>query len=192
MEYKMKIGVSGDVGSFSEEAGFKYIDKANLDTSTQVVPLIDMDGVLSALNKGDIDIGIFPVVNNNSGLVWPAFVAMGKYPFDIIDELHLDIEQCLFAKHYMDIKKVSQIYSYPPAFNQCKIFLSTEASGIPQVEWSDMARAARDLVDGKLPNDAAVLGSKRTAQNYGLTILASNIQDVKPNITMFIVVTKSK
>ena len=186
----MKVGVSGDVGSFSEEAGLKYIQKACLGQDAIIVPLIDMDGVLFALNENEIDIGVFPVVNNNSGLVWQAFQAMGKYPFEIIDELHLDIEQCLFAKRYMDIKDVSKIYSYAPAFNQCKIFLNQEAALIEKIEWPDMALAARDLVNGILPDDAAVLGSRRTALQYNLTILASNVQDVKPNITMFIIVKK--
>ena len=63
-------------------------------------------------------------------------------------------------------------------------------SGIPQVIWEDMAKAARDLANDKLPKDAAVIGSKNSATTYGLTVLSSNIQDVKPNVTMFVVVSK--
>lgn len=188
---KLKVGVSGDVGSFSEEVGLQYIKKANL-TNADLIHLIDMHGVMSALDAGRIDIGVFPVVNNNSGLVWPAFEAMGKYNFKIIDELHLDVQQCLFAKQVMELKDVQQIYSYTPAFNQCKIFLSEDAKHIPQVEWEDMAKAARDLATGILPDNVAVLGSRRAAEAYNLKVIASNIQDVKPNVTMFVVVTKAE
>ena len=184
-----KIGVSGDIVSFSEEAGLNYIKKSQLKDA-DLVYLIDMDGVMSALDAGNIDIGIFPVVNNNSGLVWPAFEAMGKYSFKIIDEMHLDIEQCIFAKKLMPLREITAIYSYTPAFDQCKIFLNTEVSGIPQVLWEDMAKAARDLANDKLPENTAVIGSRRSAATYGLTVLLSNIQDVKPNVTMFVVVTK--
>lgn len=186
---EIKIGISGDVGSFSEEAGLNYIKKAQLN-DTELVYLIDMDGVMSALNVGAIDVGIFPVVNNNSGLVWPAFEAMGKYSFKIIDEMHLDIEQCIFAKKMIPLTEISTIYSYPPAFNQCKIFLKNEVVGIPQINWEDMAKAARDLSNGELPENSAVIGSRRSCNTYGLVILSSNIQDVKPNVTMFVVVKK--
>ena len=185
----IKIGVSGDVGSFSEEAGLSYIKKAQLK-DTELLYLIDMAGVMSALDSGNIDIGVFPVVNNNSGLVWPAFEAMGKYAFQIIDEIHLDVEQCIFAKKMIPLTEISAIYSYPPAFNQCKLFLKNEVSGIPQINWDDMAKAARDLSNGKLPEKSAVIGSRRSCNVYGLSILATNIQDVKPNVTMFVVLKK--
>ena len=191
MLVKIKIGVSGDVGSFSEEVGLNYIKKANL-YNAELVCLIDMHGVMSALDAKKIDIGIFPVVNNNSGLVWPAFEAMGKFNFKIIDELHLDVQQCIFAKQDMELKDVREIYSYTPAFNQCKIFLKEEAAGIPKVEWGDMAKAARDLANGVLPGNVAVIGSRRAAEAYNLKILAGNIQDVKPNVTMFVVVTRTE
>lgn len=185
----IKIGVSGDVGSFSEEVGLNYIKKANLNDA-KLSYLIDMHGVMSALDEKRIDIGIFPVVNNNSGLVWPAFIAMGKYGFKIIDELHLDVQQCIFAKEMLELKDIKEIYSYTPAFNQCKLFLSEEAADIRKIDWGDMAKAARDLASGALPDNAAVIGSRRAAEAYNLKILASNIQDVKPNVTMFVVVIR--
>lgn len=183
----MRIGVSGDKGSFSEEAGLLYAKKNNLQ-GYELKYLIDMHGVLNALNHGEIDIGVFPVVNNNSGLVWPAFKAMGQFNFTIIDECHLDIEQAIFAKKPLKLSEIKAIYSYTPAFNQCKNFLKAEAVNIPQIDWGDMAKAARDLANGILDDNIAVIGSKSAAIEYGLTLLATNIQDVKPNVTMFIIV----
>lgn len=185
----MRIGVSGDVGSFSEEAGAQYVKKSGL-VDAKLVHLIDMHGVLSALDNQQIDIGVFGVVNNNSGLVRPAFEAMGKFNFKIIDEIHLDVEQCLFAKQDVEFKDICSIYSYPPAFQQCKIFLQNKVSHLEQVVWNDMAKAARDLVNGVLPRCAAVIGSRRAAELYNLRVLEGNIQDIKPNITMFAVVVR--
>jgi prephenate dehydratase len=181
----MKIGVSGDKGSFSEEVGLLYAEKRAIE-EPEIQYLINMEGVLAALSRGEIELGVFPVVNMNSGLVWPAFYAMGKYSFTIIDEWHLDVQQCLFAKRLMSLPEITTIYSYAPAFNQCKIFLQ-KAAGIPLIDWGDMAKAARDLNNGILAEDAAVIGSARAAQAYNLHILAENIQDVKPNITMFVI-----
>lgn len=185
----MRIGVSGDIGSFSEEAGNIYAKKA-LSGDFQLSYLIDMEGVLSALSSNQIDIGIFPVVNNNSGLVRPAFQAMGRHLFKIIDEVHLNVWQCLMAKKTMSFNEVKAIYSYTPAFDQCKDFLATVMCGVKTIDWGDTAKAARDLSGGIIADNCAVIGSSNAATVYGLQVLASNIQDVKPNITMFVVVEK--
>lgn len=182
----MKIGVSGDLGSFSEEAGINYAKRVHLE-SYELAYLIDMEGVLAALADGKIDIGVFPVVNNNSGLVRPAFEAMGRYLFDVIDEEHLDVSQCLLAKKFMPLNKISAIYSYTPAFNQCKNFLA-EMSEVEIINWGDTAKAARDLANGVIDENCAVIASARAAVAYKLQVIASNLQDVKPNVTMFVIV----
>jgi|SRR6185437_785458 len=184
----VKIGVSGDIGSFSEEAGINYAKRARLN-DYKLAFLIDMEGVLAALSKGEIDIGVFPVVNNNSGLVRPAFEAMGRHLFNVIDEEHLDVSQCLLAKKFMPLDKISAIYSYTPAFNQCKIFLA-DLDGVKIIDWGDTARAARDLASGVIDENCAVIGSARAATAYGLQVIARNLQDVKPNVTMFVIVKK--
>lgn len=182
----MIIGVSGDVGSFSEEAALVYIKKSAI-RQYQLQYLINMENVLAALSNKTIELGIFPVVNNNSGLVRPAFDAMGRYLFEIIDDVHLDVWQCLLAKKLLTQKQIKAIYSYPPAFDQCKKFLADEVMGIPTIDWGDTAKAARDLSNGVINDNCVVIGSKAAAEAYNLHILATNIQDVKPNITIFVV-----
>lgn len=184
----MRIGVSGDLGSFSEEAGIKYANIQQIK-DYQIIPLIDMEGVLTALSRHEIDIGVFPVVNNNSGLVKPAFKAMGRHLFNVIDEVHLDVVQCLLAKTSIPLDKLTIIYSYTPAFQQCKEFLST-LSHVKIIDWGDTAKAARDLAKGTFGENSAVIGSALAAKVYNLQIISDNIQDVKPNVTMFVVVTK--
>lgn len=185
----MIIGVSGDVGSFSEEAGKLYAASARLK-DFKLSYLIDMEGVLAKLDRGEIDLGVFPVVNNNSGLVRPAFEAMGRYNFTILDEVHLDVAQCLLVKKLMPLTAIKGIYSYTPAFVQCKNFLADVVAGTPIIDWGDTAKAARDLASGVITSDCAVIASKQAAIAYGLEVQQQNIQDVKPNITMFIVVSK--
>jgi prephenate dehydratase len=184
----MKIGVSGDLGSFSEEAGINYAKKNGLN-DYQLEYLIDMEGVLSAISKLEVDIGVFPVVNNNSGLVRPAFEAMGRHLFKVIDEVHLDVTQCLIAKSFIPLDKITAIYSYTPAFNQCRNFLAG-ISNVKTIDWGDTAKAARDLASGVLEENCAVIASMRAASLYNLQVINSNIQDVKPNVTMFVVVKK--
>ena len=182
---ELVIGVSGDEGSFSEEAALIYIKKTKIDTF-KLQYLINMDGVLAALAQGTIDRGVFPVANKNSGLVWPALEAMGKYEFTPIDTIDLNVEQCLFAKTDLELEQISSIYSFAPAIEQCKKFVRG-LKKIPIIDWGDMAKAARDLANGELLANAAVLGSRRSAEHYGLQLIATGVQDVKINTTMFVI-----
>lgn len=184
----MLVGVSGDVGSFSEEAGLIYAAKAH-SAKHEICYLIDMDGVLAELERGEIDVGIFPFVNYNSGIVWPAFTAMGKYGFMPIDDLQLNVEQCLLANANVTLNEITELYSYTPAFEQCKGFINQH--GFKLVDWGDTAKAARDLAAGVLPKNAGVVASAQAAKSYDLQIVKQCIQDIQPNITRFIVVKKA-
>jgi prephenate dehydratase len=183
----MRIGVSGDVGSFSEEAGLIYAAKSH-NAAHSLVYLIDMEGVLKALNNNEIDVGIFPFVNYNSGIVWPAFAAMGRYEFMPIDDIQLNVEQCLISLPDTSLGEVKELYSYTPAFEQCKSFISQH--GYHLIDWGDTAKAARDLAAGLLPAHAGVVASAQAAKSYGLKVLCHGIQDIQPNITRFIVVKR--
>jgi prephenate dehydratase len=115
---------------------------------------------------------------------------MGKYGFKPIDDLQLNVEQCLLVRDGTSLKDITTLYSYTPAFEQCKSFINS--NGFNTIDWGDTAKAARDLADGILPQHAAVVGSAQAAKSYNLVILERGIQDLQPNITRFIVVKKLK
>lgn len=184
----MTIGYSGIEGSFSEEAALEYAEKASLQSDP--IPLLDMDGVLKALNAGEIDRGIFPVSNSTGGLVETAFEAMGKYTFKVIDQLPFEVHQCLLALPGTKIEDIKQVSSHPQALTQCKNYLATKFSDAKLVEWSDTASAARDLANGTLPADSTILAPAQSAKVYHLNLLEEKIQDNHPNITTFIIVEK--
>ncbi len=185
-EKNITIGVSGDQGSFSEEAAMLYA--ANTGKAVDLKYLIDMERVLSTLEHGKINLGVFPVVNSRGGLVHAAFAAMGQYKFKMIDEIWLNVKQCLLAKKGITPSGIKVIASHPQALVQCERYLEREFPKTKLLEWEDTAKAARDLTRGKLPRYTAVIAPARSATLYGLTVLAHDIQDVRPNFTTFIVV----
>jgi prephenate dehydratase len=186
MADKIIMGVSGLPGSFSEEAALRYGERANL--SFQLAYLVDMEGVLSALVQKKIDMGIFPVVNIHGGLVKPAFEAMGKYLFVPIDELWLDVNQCLLALPGTKLHQIKKIVSHPQAFAQCKNYLKNEMGHAELIPWIDTAKAAKDLSEGMVSGTmTAVIAPERSAEIYHLEVLTKNIQDNTPNLTAFII-----
>ncbi|HEX4045622.1 MAG TPA: prephenate dehydratase domain-containing protein [Gammaproteobacteria bacterium] len=184
----IKLGVSGDPGSFSELAGLQYTKQENLQT--RLVYLTDMQGVLAALSQGQIDLGIFPVVNFYGGLVTMAFEAMGQYAFTFLGEIRLEIQQCLLVKPAVSQQQIKQIVSHPQALAQCRDYLKTHFQDASLLAWQDTAKAAKALLDGELPATSAVIAPAHAAAMYGLAVLAERIQDVDPNITVFIIVEK--
>lgn len=182
----MKIAVSGDPGSFSEEAGLLYAQRENLEP--EIIFSTDMEGVLRAVSAGEVDRGVFPVVNSRGGLVRPAFHAMGKYAFEYIDEIWMEIYQCLLVTPGVTREQITCIASHSQALAQCDRHLQQNYKGIEIKEWIDTARAAKDLADGVLSPTTAVIAPARAAHFYGLEVLEKGIQDNHPNLTTFIVV----
>ncbi len=182
----IKIGVSGDRGSFSEMAGKSYIREKRLVAKLNY--LIDMESVLKALGKKTIDYGIFPVSNSIGGLVKEAINAMGKYKFKLVDELKLKVNHFLLAFPGEKISTIKTIYSYSQPFIQCSKFLKQRLPKAKLALWQDTGKAARDLSFGKFGQNVAVIAPLNAAKVYGLKVLKSNIQDSKNNLTTFIVV----
>lgn len=188
MTQKITLGISGDKGSFSEQAGLFYAEKIN--THATLSYLIDMENVLAAVEAEKVDIGIFPVVNLRGGLVKMAFTAMGNHLFTVLDDFWLEINQCLLALPETKAREVKKIVSHPQALAQCQNYLQTKFNDAEQINWEDTAKAARDLSNGLLSKNTAVIAPESAAQLYKLQVLAKNIQDQNPNLTAFIAVKK--
>lgn len=186
---QIRIAVSGAPGSFSEEAALLYAQHNGI-INPKLIFAIDMEGALTALDKRRTEKAIFPVVNGRGGLVQAAFKAMGKHKFTYIDELNLEVHQCLMALPGTTKKQIKKIASHAQALVQCDKYIKKNYSNAQMIEWQDTAKAAQDLKNGKLTKDTAVIAPARCAEIYGLKLVEKSIQDTHPNITTFIIVTK--
>ena len=186
---KKVIAVSGDAGSFSEEAGLLFAMRSGID-EPDLRFAIDMEGVLVMVEDKSADFGIFPVVNSRGGLVKSAFAAMSRHLFHMDDEIWMEVHQCLLALPGVKREDIKAVATHPQAIVQCERYLQREFKGIQLREWEDTAKAAKDLHEGLLPRDTAVIAPARTAKIYDLVLIEKGIQDNHPNMTTFIVVTR--
>ncbi|MFN3693219.1 MAG: prephenate dehydratase [Candidatus Paceibacteria bacterium] len=182
----IKIGVMGAVGSFSEQAGEHYRNQEGLFDST-IVPLVTADAVLGALAEKAIDKAIFPVMNNNGGLVIEAMHALAKYQCVIETIFAIDIHHMLLVAEGVTKDMVTTIVSHDQALKQCRGYLEREWIEAEVMPYKDTAAAAADLASGVLSKTTAVIASRRAGDVYGLSILASSIQDAQINKTTFLV-----
>jgi prephenate dehydratase len=185
----IKIGVMGAEGSFSDQAGALYITREALEGAT-IVPLVTAEGVLGALQSGAIDKAIFPVMNNNGGIVIEAMHAMSKYTFVIETMFEMDIHHMLLGKDGVTKNDITAITSHDQALKQCRGYLDTNWPEADIMPYKDTAQAAADLASGVLPKTTAVIASRRAGELYGLTVLEASIQDEVHNRTTFVVATQ--
>lgn len=183
------IGVSGGEGSFSEEAAIYYCRKYKVKDYT-LSYLISAENVLDNLEKEKVNLGVFPIENSNGGIVYEAVYAMAKHQFQIKQIFEIDIRHNLLVLPGTKKESVKKIASHPQALKQCRMYLIKRWPGIEIIEWSDTAEAAKDLKNGKLTSNTAVITPRSCAELYDLEILEESIQDLKFNFTTFLVVEK--
>lgn len=184
----MKIGVMGATGSFSEQAGLKYLRDAKIEG--EVLPLISAENVLSALESGSIDRGVFPIENSNGGIVLEAVYAMAKHRFSVEKMFEIDVHHMLLVKEGVTASHIAAISSHDQAIKQCRMYIKRIWPGAEIIPYADTAKAAADLAAGLLPDTTAVIAPRGCAQLYGLQILEESIQDMKYNYTTFVVASK--
>jgi len=186
---KITIGVSGDVGSFSEQAAVEYCRK-NQITDYELKYLISVEKVLNSLENKKIDLGIFPIENSNGGVVIESIYAMSRYIFKIKDIFEIPVIHCLLTKKGVAKEDIKSIASHDQALKQCKMYLKRQWSNASLKETADTAKAARDLSEGKLDNETAILAPESCATLFGLMVMEKGVQDLKFNFTNFLAVEK--
>lgn len=183
------IGVSGAIGSFSEQAAKEYCRKHDID-DYRLEYLISVENVLNALENRKIDMGVFPIENSNGGIVIESVYAMSRYIFNINELFEIPVIHCLLAKSGTAREDIKTIASHDQALKQCKMYIRRSWTNINIEERDDTAKAAKDLSEGILTPDTAVLAPESCAELYGLTVLEKGVQDLKFNFTSFLAVTK--
>lgn len=185
----VKIGVSGNKGSFSEEAAQHYCREEKIN-DYELEYLENVSNVLKALDSGEVDKGVFPIENSNGGIVYEAVQAMSENRFKIEKIFEIDIKMNLLVKSGVNAGDINQIVTHPQALKQCRMYLKRRWGDVELKEYSDTAGAARDLSRGVLPQTSAVISPRICANLYDLDLLEEGIQDLKFNFTTFITASK--
>src|SRR5205823_14472300 len=93
----------------------------------------------------------------------------------IVAEAEMPVVHHLLALPATTLETLKKVYSHPQALAQCERFLR-KLSGVEIVATYDTAGSAKMVADQQLP-EAAAIASSRAGELFGLTPLASSIQD---------------
>ena len=149
----------------------------------------NFEAVFSAIEKGLCQYGVIPVENSTAGSVNAVYDLMMRHDFRIVRSLRLKVDHNLLANPGAKLSDIKEICSHEQAIAQCSAFLQKHPE-ITVVRCENTAAAAKRVAQSGR-KDVAALSSRSCAELYGLTCLASNIQDQGNNFTRFICISKN-
>ncbi len=175
----MKVAFQGEIGAFSEEAA------ARLYPGCSVVPVPAMEDVFRAVQVRTVARGIIPIENSLFGSVHINYDLLRTHQVKIAGEVSLRIRHYLMARPGASLEHIQRVLSHPQALGQCQTFLKEKLESSEAVPTYDTAGAAK-LVASESGHASAAIAPAKAAEEYGLDILASDLQSHALNYTRFL------
>lgn len=175
------VGYFGIKGTFCYNAALKRFPESKICNYT------NFSDVFKAVENRQVDFGILPIDNSTAGSINPVYSLLRKNNLFINETLTLKIEHCLAVRPGTSIKDIKDVISHSQAISQCDVFL--ENQGLKGRHYESTAGAAEFVANSKDRCIAAIC-SEKTAKEYGLEVLMSNIQNSNENYTKFIIISK--
>jgi chorismate mutase / prephenate dehydratase len=175
---RQRVAYLGPQHTFSHVAAIEHFGAA-----ADLVPVATIPAVFEEVERGTADFGIVPLENSTDGRVSDTLDCFARTPVHICGELPLRIHHCLLGKGSR--AAISTVFSKPQALSQCRNWLAKhlpQASAVPLASTAEAARRAAD------DETVAAIAGSQAAKEYGLEILAENIEDQADNITRFAVI----
>jgi prephenate dehydratase len=176
----MRIAYQGEPGAFSEAAARR------VDAGAQLVPCRSFEEVFDAVEAGPAGYGVVPIENSIGGSIHRNYDLLLSHELPIVGEVELPVIHHLLALPGATLAGLKRVYSHPQGLAQCERFLRS-LKGVEVVATYDTAGSAKMVADAGAI-DAAAIASARAGDVFGLTPLASSIQDFDDNVTRFLVI----
>jgi prephenate dehydratase len=184
----LRVAFLGPEGTFSEEALFAALDRAQVDP----VPLPTIYDCVIAVEEDRVDRAFVPIENSLEGsvdatldtLVFEAGEVM------IAGEVIHPIQHSLIARGSLALDRIERVVSHPQASGQCARFLRERLGGAEVVAAPSTADAVRMVAE----SDArwAALGTRLAAEIYDCEVLLEGVEDHPENETRFVWLEKRR
>lgn len=179
LERPITVAYLGPQGTFSELAAKKHFGEGGV-----LVPQSSIDEVYRSVESNACDFGIIPVENSTEGAVGRSLDLMPQTPLKTCGEVLVRIHHHLMAGDATPLANIQKVFSHGQSLAQCHEWLNANLPNAERIAVASNAEAARRA--SLEPFTAAVAG-EMAAEHYGLTLLASNIEDEPNNTTRFLV-----
>lgn len=173
----MLVGYLGPKGSFSHQVAQKAFPEEHLE------PYPNITEVIKAYERGQVDLSIVPVENSIEGSVHETLdYLFHQAQIQAVAELIQPIKQQLLA--CQTDGPIETIFSHPQALAQSKIYI-LEHYPNAKLEITASTAAAARLVAEHPEEPYAAIAPETAAEEYGLQLVARDIQEMSENFTRF-------
>jgi chorismate mutase/prephenate dehydratase len=173
-----RVAYLGPSFSFTHLAALERFGDAS-----DLIPVNTIAAVFEEVNRGHADFGVVPIENSTDGRIIDTLDMFTRLPLRICGEVQLSIHHNLLGLGQRG--DISEIYSKPQALSQCRDWLSRN---MPQAKLIDVTSTSTAAQLARTKPGAAAVASRQAATEYGLEVLAENIEDNKNNVTRFAVI----
>jgi chorismate mutase/prephenate dehydratase len=174
-----KIAFLGPLYSYSHLAALQRFGEA-----VSYNPTGNIAAVFEEVVRKHADYGVVPLENSTDGRIADTLDMFVRTPqVKICAEIRLRVHHHLLAN--CEQSEIRRVYSKAQALSQCRTWLSKnvpQATVHPVASTTDAAKLARDELN------AAAVASRKAAVNYGINVVAHNIEDSPFNETRFAVI----
>jgi prephenate dehydratase len=152
------------------------------------LPCATFEDAFAALQEGKAELGMIPIENSIAGRVADIHALLPASGLHIVAETFLPIHFQLLAVPGATIEGLRSVHSHVHALGQCRKIIRRHA--LAPVVASDTAGSAREVAEWG-DSTRASLATKLAGEIYGLTTLASDVEDETHNTTRFVVLSKT-
>ena len=144
--------------------------------------------VVQAVLSGEAARGVLPFENSHAGDVSEVLDLCFAHPEICVSAVYdLPVSQNLLGVPGASLADVKRVLSHPQALEQSAKFIAS--LGLAAIPCANTAAAAMEVAR-RGDKALAAIASRETAQLYGLSLLASDVNESADNTTRFIVIQK--
>ena len=181
----IKISIQGSRGSFHD-----IVARERFSGDSEIVESDTYHQVFEDIKKGFVDYGVVAIENSIYGSFRENYDLLLKHDAKIVGESYHKIILDLIALPSVKLEDLKEIYTHPMAMTQAEAFLE-KYPDLKKIETHDTASSARMIKEKGLLH-AAAIGSELTAEIYGMSILAHDIETERHNYTRFLFLSKEE
>ncbi len=182
LQEPIKIAYLGPRTTFTHMAAIK-----KFGSNAKYIAKGSIKDVFNSVEKKEASYGTVPVENSTEGTVNHTLDMFVYSDLNIVAEISIEIKHHLLSKY--KLSEIKKIYSHPQALAQCREWLG---KNLPKAELIETSSTTKGAEFASLYHSSGAVASELAAKEFGLNIIAKNVQDNPYNITRFLVIGKAE
>jgi chorismate mutase / prephenate dehydratase len=177
LQGRQKVAYLGPEGTFSHIAAVRAFGR-----SIDFQPFDSIHGIFESVERNWVNFGLVPIENSTGGVIHTTLDELMQSPLLICAEIHIPVHHHLVCRG--PIKGIKKVCTHPQILSQCRNCLRANLPDAAQIETASSGEGMKLALRDKT---IAGIGPDIAAKLHGLPILVKRIEDVRENITRFLI-----